>query len=48
MSWIPTIIALIAASMMRFYPLDQHKLDQITTELRVRRSREKEDNKINK
>lgn len=40
MSWIPTIIALIAAGIMTIYPLDQKKMDEITTELNKRRSLE--------
>jgi Na+/melibiose symporter and related transporters len=37
MSWIPTVIALIAAGVMAFYPLDQKKMDEITDELNNRR-----------
>jgi len=37
MSWIPTIIALIAAGVMTLYPLNQKKMDEITTELNNRR-----------
>lgn len=40
MSWIPTIIALIAAGVMTFYPLNQTKMDEITTELNNRRNKE--------
>ncbi|WP_462318323.1 MFS transporter, partial [Marinilabilia sp.] len=40
MSWIPTVIAIVAAGLMKFYPLDQDKLDEITTELNDRRARE--------
>jgi GPH family glycoside/pentoside/hexuronide:cation symporter len=40
MSWIPTIIALIAAFLMKFYPLDQDKLNEITIELNNRRDDE--------
>ncbi|PWD97475.1 MFS transporter, partial [Marinilabilia rubra] len=40
MSWIPTLIAIVAAVLMKFYPLDQDKLDEITTELNDRRARE--------
>lgn len=40
MSWIPTIIAMLAAVLMWFYPLDQDKLDEITTELNRRRALE--------
>jgi GPH family glycoside/pentoside/hexuronide:cation symporter len=38
MSWIPTIIAFIAALVMIFYPLNQKKMDEITHELTNRRS----------
>lgn len=37
MSWIPTVIALIAAGVMALYPLDQKKMDEITDELNNRR-----------
>jgi GPH family glycoside/pentoside/hexuronide:cation symporter len=40
MSWIPTIIALIAAGVMAFYPLNQKKMDAITIELNNRRAKE--------
>lgn len=40
MSWIPAVIAVIAAVLMRFYPLDQDALDKITTELNARRAAE--------
>ena len=40
MSWIPTIIALIAAGFMALYPLDQKKMDAITIELNNRRTNE--------
>ncbi len=40
MSWIPTIIALITASVMSLYPLNQKKMDSITIELNSRRSAE--------
>jgi len=39
MSWIPTIIAIIAAVMMSFYPLNQKKMDEITIELNNRRAK---------
>ena len=39
MSWIPTIIAIIAALMMSFYPLNQKKMDEITIELNNRRAK---------
>ncbi len=40
MSWIPAIIALIAAGVMTIYPLDQTKMDEITIELNNRRANE--------
>ena len=40
MSWIPTIVALIAAGVMTLYPLDQKKMDEITIELSNRRAKE--------
>ncbi len=40
MSWIPALIALLAAGLMFFYPLNQHKLDEITIELNARRTKE--------
>jgi GPH family glycoside/pentoside/hexuronide:cation symporter len=40
MSWIPTIVALVAAVVMAFYPLNQTKMDQITIELNNRRLNE--------
>jgi GPH family glycoside/pentoside/hexuronide:cation symporter len=40
MSWIPTIIVLIAAGLMTFYPLNQKKMDTITIELNNRRLNE--------
>jgi GPH family glycoside/pentoside/hexuronide:cation symporter len=40
MSWIPAIIALIAAGFMSLYPLNQKKMDEITLELRSRRGNE--------
>jgi len=40
MSWIPTVIAFIAALVMFFYPLNQKKMDEITHELTIRRSLE--------
>jgi GPH family glycoside/pentoside/hexuronide:cation symporter len=39
MSWIPTIIALIAAGVMTLYPLNQKKMDNITIELNNRRAK---------
>ncbi|MDO5971283.1 MFS transporter [Flavivirga aquimarina] len=40
MSWIPSIIALIAAGLMFFYPLNQKTLDTVTLELNARRESE--------
>ncbi len=40
MSWIPTIVALVAALVMTLYPLDQRKMDEITYELSERRKSE--------
>jgi len=40
MSWIPAIVAVVAAVFMAWYPLDQHKMDEITIELNNRRSKE--------
>jgi glycoside/pentoside/hexuronide:cation symporter, GPH family len=40
MSWIPAIIAFIAAGVMTLYPLDQKKMDAITLELNNRRTSE--------
>jgi glycoside/pentoside/hexuronide:cation symporter, GPH family len=40
MSWIPTIIALIAMAVMTLYPLNQKKMDEITIELNNRRAKE--------
>lgn len=37
MSWIPAAVAVIAAVVMSFYPLNQHKMDEITYELNERR-----------
>lgn len=42
MSWIPAVIAFIAAVFMLMYPLTQTKMDEITTELNARRQRELE------
>jgi len=41
MSWIPTVIALITASVMALYPLNQDKMDNITIELNNRRLKER-------
>lgn len=40
MSWIPSIVAFIAAGVMAFYPLTQSKMDAITIELNNRRIKE--------
>jgi glycoside/pentoside/hexuronide:cation symporter, GPH family len=40
MSWIPAIVALIAAGLMTLYPLNQKKMDDITIELNRRRAAE--------
>jgi GPH family glycoside/pentoside/hexuronide:cation symporter len=40
MSWIPAVIALIAAGVMTLYPLNQKKMDEITSELNDRRAKE--------
>lgn len=40
MSWIPAIIAIIAAGLMSLYPLNQQKMDEITIELNTRRKAE--------
>lgn len=40
MSWIPTIITLIAAGVMTLYPLNQKKMNEITIELNNRRTKE--------
>jgi GPH family glycoside/pentoside/hexuronide:cation symporter len=39
MSWIPTIITLLAAGVMTLYPLNQKKMDEITIELNSRRAK---------
>ncbi|PKP09656.1 MAG: MFS transporter [Bacteroidetes bacterium HGW-Bacteroidetes-4] len=41
MSWIPALIALMAAILMTIYPLTQSKLDEITATLENRRVQEK-------
>ncbi len=38
MSWIPSLIALLAAAIMTLYPLNQSKMDEITLELNRRRN----------
>lgn len=40
MSWIPAIIAIVAAALMAIYPLTQQKMDEITRELAHRRKLE--------
>jgi GPH family glycoside/pentoside/hexuronide:cation symporter len=40
MSWIPAIIVLVATAVMTLYPLDQKKMDKITLELNIRRTKE--------
>jgi GPH family glycoside/pentoside/hexuronide:cation symporter len=40
MSWIPALIALLAAGVMTLYPLNQTKMDTITLELNNRRIKE--------
>jgi glycoside/pentoside/hexuronide:cation symporter, GPH family len=40
MSWIPSVIALLAAVVMWFYPLSQAKMDEINKELDSRRAKE--------
>ncbi len=40
MSWIPAIVAGVAAVLMLLYPLNQTKMDEITIELNRRRDNE--------
>nr|WP_321408019.1 MFS transporter [uncultured Carboxylicivirga sp.] len=40
MSWIPALVALLAAIIMTIYPLNQDKMDEITRELEARRINE--------
>jgi len=40
MSWIPAIITIIAAGLMLLYPLNQNKMNEITSELNSRRLKE--------
>jgi GPH family glycoside/pentoside/hexuronide:cation symporter len=40
MSWIPALVAAVAALFMTLYPLDQEKIELITIELRERREKE--------
>jgi len=42
MSWVPAVVAVITAGFMLLYPLDQNKMDEITTELAERRLKAKE------
>ncbi len=37
MSWVPSIVTLLAAGLMFFYPLNQDKMNEITLELNARR-----------
>lgn len=41
MSWIPALVALLAAVLMTIYPLTQSKLDEITVALNSRREKER-------
>ena len=41
MSWIPSLITILTAIVMFFYPLTESKLDEITSELNARRLQEK-------
>jgi GPH family glycoside/pentoside/hexuronide:cation symporter len=40
MSWVPALIALLAAALMTLYPLTQQKMSEITLELSERRLKE--------
>ncbi|TLX72569.1 MFS transporter [Labilibacter sediminis] len=40
MSWVPALVAVLAAVLMTLYPLTQKKLDEVTLELNRRRSAE--------
>ena len=40
MSWVPAVITVIAAIFMLIYPLNQKKIDEVTTELNNRRLKE--------
>ncbi|MCU4154398.1 MFS transporter [Carboxylicivirga sp. A043] len=46
MSWIPALVALLAAVLMTIYPLSQKKLDNITDELNRRRVEEQLDSVV--
>ncbi|MDV7186136.1 MFS transporter [Lutibacter sp. TH_r2] len=48
MSWVPAIITVVAAGLMTLYPLNQNKLNEITTELNSRRLNEQQNQIINK
>jgi GPH family glycoside/pentoside/hexuronide:cation symporter len=37
MSWVPALIALVAAGVMSFYPLNKQKMDLITQDLTAKR-----------
>ncbi len=40
MSWVPALVAFVAAGVMAFYPLNQKKMDAITIELNNRREKD--------
>jgi len=40
MSWVPAVITVLAAGFMLIYPLNQKKIDEVTTELNNRRLKE--------
>ena len=42
MSWIPALVAFVAAALMTLYPLTAQKMDEITTTLAMRRAGESE------
>lgn len=46
MSWIPAVLALLAAVIMWFYPLSQEKMDMITMELQQRRTLEQNNSSL--
>lgn len=46
MSWIPALVAVLAAIIMSLYPLNQSKMDEITLELNQRRLNEQSNIKI--
>lgn len=37
MSWVPALVTILAAGLMVLYPLNQNKMDMITTDLKARR-----------